>query len=349
MAKRVNVVCILDKEGVVLERSNYLNTRAAARSYFTRVKRVYVNCGAVFESTGNMWLKTMHALEECGIPFKMANPLRLKLSQSGLKTDKIDAYTLANRYRMNDIPESYVYPPYERRIMGILQDRVNQIRTRTQIVNRQYSILDKYDYKITDSGSSDITSKRCQDYLDGLNLEPGDMSRMAMYVQDIRHINEQIAILERMISKEALENEDAKLIMSMMGFEAFGALLVATALAGIERFSSPYKVVSFMGLCPRIHQSGDTVKHGRMKKDANRGLNWTMIHAAMVAVRYDPRMKALYESYRKRHAPLVAYSHVANYMAKCIYHMLKNREPYRYHNKEAYERKLKVVRSRAEK
>ena len=104
-----------------------------------------------------------------------------------------------------------------------------------------------------------------------------------------------------------------------------------------------------MGLCPRIHQSGNTTIHGRMKKNANRGLNWTMVHAAMVAVQHGPRMKARYEAYRKRHPPVAAYSHVANYMAKCIYYMLKSREPYRYHDKKAHKQKLKVVRCRAKR
>ena len=347
IAKKANVVCIMDKEGLVRETSNYLNRRDTALSFFTRVKSGYDDCIAVFESTGNMWLKTMYALEACGIPYKMANPLRLKLSQSGLKTDKIDAQTLANRLRMNDIPESYVYPAEARRKNDILNDRINQIRARTVIINRQHNILVKYDYQMSDSGSTDATSIRCQNYLDSLQLEPGDMRRMAMCVQDIRHINGQIAILESMISKEALENDDAMLIMSMRGFEAFGALTVATAINGIERFSSAWKLVSFMGLCPRMHQSGDTKRYGRMKKDANRVLTWVMIRAAMVAVHHDPRMRVRYEGYRKRHPSLVAYSHVANYMAKCIYYMLKNREPYRYYDKDAYERKLKVVRGRA--
>ena len=67
------------------------------------------------------------------------------------------------------------------------------------------SILDKYDYVMSDSGSTDATSMRCQNYLDTLQLEPGDMRRMAMCVQDIRHINGQVAILESMISRGAGE------------------------------------------------------------------------------------------------------------------------------------------------
>ena len=99
VAKKANVVCIMDREGKILEMSNYLNNRAVALSFFTRVKKAYGGCIAAFESTGNMWLKTMYELEECGIPYKMANPMRLKLSQSGLKTDKVDACTIANRLR----------------------------------------------------------------------------------------------------------------------------------------------------------------------------------------------------------------------------------------------------------
>ena len=34
-------------------------------------------------------------------------------------------------------------------------------------------------------------------------------------------------------------------------------------------------------------------------------------------------------------------------MAKCVYYILKNREPYRCYDKDAYERKLKVVQNRA--
>ena len=71
-----------------------------------------------------------------------------------------------------------------------------------------------------------------------------------------------------------------------------------------------------------------------------------MVHAAMIATQHDLRMKAYYEMLRKQHLPIVAYSHVANYMANCIYHMLKRSEPYRYHSKTAYEAKLKRLEAR---
>ena len=262
---------IMDNDGSVLERTKYTNKKAAADA-FAKYTAAKYDCTAVFEATGNYGFKTQLALEGNRIPYKIANPLRLKMSQSGLKTDKLDAERLANRFRMDDIPESYAYPPEDRRVLDILHDLINQVKARTVLLNRQHGILANYDYEISDSGSTDSASDTYQEFLDNLKLDEGDMRRMAMHVQDVRHINGQIRMLEGMISKEALQNEDAKLIMSLMGFDAFSALLVAVSISRMERFPYHKQLVSFLGLCPRIYQSGDTKKHGRMKKTADRNL-----------------------------------------------------------------------------
>ena len=52
----------------------------------------------------------------------------------------------------------------------------------------------------------------------------------------------------------------------MTGFDAFGALLIALEIDDISRFETSKKLVSWLGLCPTIHQSGNTLYHGKMKK-----------------------------------------------------------------------------------
>ena len=336
----------MNYDGDVLESGKYHNDMCETNRFAAHVTKRYGSCIAVFESTANMWVKTERALRRHGVPYKMANSLRLKMAQTGLKTDKIDAERLATHLRTNNVPESYVYPENDRYVLNVLNDRTNQVRARMQIINRQHSILDKYDHKIKDSGTLNMTSSRCQNYLEGLNLDREDGRRMRMYVRDIRHINSEIARLEKLVTKEALQNEDAQLIMSLMGFNAFNALMVATTISGIDRFANPKKLVSFMGLCPRVYQSGNTTRFGHMKKAANRNLTWVMMNAAFTAVQHDVRPAARFETLRKRHASLVAYSHMANYLAKTIWYMLTRREPHRYHNKAAYSRKLKKLRAK---
>ena len=113
--------------------------------------------------------------------------------------------------------------------------------------------------------------------------------------------------------------------MSMTGIDYYAAMLLASEVDGIGRFASPKKLVSWAGMCPTVHQSGNTMYHGRMKKDSNRKANWVLIQAAHVAVLYDGRMRDYYERMKKTHHSSIAITHVANKMIKIIWHMLTGR------------------------
>ena len=109
------------QDGNVLHPTRYKNTRKDAKEFVKTILRTYKNYSAVCEFTAKMWIKTYEIFEQHSIPIKLANTLRLRLSQSGPKTDKIDARKLANRLRMNDMPERYVYNKTNRRTLDILR------------------------------------------------------------------------------------------------------------------------------------------------------------------------------------------------------------------------------------
>ena len=123
--------------------------------------------------------------------------------------------------------------------------------------------------------------------------------------------------------------------MSITGFDAYGALLAAASIDGIERFKDPKSLVSFFGLHPTTCQSGDAIKHGCMKKDRDGALTHILMNAAMVTKQHDGHVAEIYERHAKRHTMLVARSHVAHKIAITICYMLKNGEPYHHVNKMA--------------
>ncbi|MCE2509318.1 MAG: transposase [Nitrosopumilaceae archaeon] len=94
IGKRTCVACIMDADGNVLKRSKYPNTRDGANKFIDGLAAY--DCAAVCESTARMWIKTYEEFERRGIHITLANPLRLKMAQSGVKTDRIDAQKLAN-------------------------------------------------------------------------------------------------------------------------------------------------------------------------------------------------------------------------------------------------------------
>ena len=115
------------------------------------------------------------------------------------------------------------------------------------------------------------------------------------YVRGIRHHNAELGLLEKRIAGHASASEDARILMSMTGIDYYAAMLLASEIDGHRKVCLAKKLVSWAGMRPIVHQSGNTMYHGRMKKDSNRKVNWVLIQAAHVAVLYDGRMRDYYE------------------------------------------------------
>lgn len=333
----------MSKNGKILYETTYNNTYANAEEFATRVRADYGRYTAVCESTGNMWTKTYYAMQDSNIPIVLANPFKIPLiSKSAIKTDKIDARALATLLRLNAIPVCHVQSKENREIIAMLRHRTTIVQDRTRVTNRLYSLLDRHDLDMREVKSRNVKGPTFLDWLEKQQLGK-DTAILKQYTSQIRRLNDDEKAANMRIAEEARNDDNAKLIMSISGFDYFGALLISAEIEDIRRFAAPNKLVSWTGLCPRIYQSGAATRHGRMKKDSNRRVNWMVIQGARVAVRYDVRMKKYYESVCKRHVPAIAITHVANKIVTIIWHMLTNQVPYEQANKDLYERKLKYI------
>ena len=148
IGKKNCVVCITDKDGLIIEETKYGNTLQETYNFASNMDKQYDNrnCLAVCESTANMWIKTYKAFEQYGIHTKLANPFKTKaIAEARIKTDKLDARILCHLLRSNLIPESYVAPDKVREDRSLLRLRINLVQDRTRVINRVHSLLDKYD------------------------------------------------------------------------------------------------------------------------------------------------------------------------------------------------------------
>ena len=281
------------------------------------------------ESTGNLWIKTYEAFEDRGIPIELANPMKVRaIAEASVKTDKVDARTLAHLLRTNLIARCHVAERGVRGVRQLLRERNNLVKARTQAINRLHNLLDRYDLNPKDF-AQDIWREKALKALDSKSLaDPNDDHVLHQYVRNIRHRNTELGMIEKKTAIQASASEDAKILMSMTGIDYYTAMLLASEIDGVGRFASPKKLVSWVGMCPTVHQSGDTLYHGRMKKDSNRKANWILTQAANVAIQHDERMKRYYEKVRKAHHHNIAITHVANKMTTIIWHMLTNRTLY---------------------
>ena len=158
----------------------------------------------------------------------------------------------------------------------------------------------------------------------------------------IEFLNTEIKNIESKIICEASKNESVKILMSMTGIDYFSAMMMASEIGDITRFNTPEKLVSWSGLCPSIHQSGNSLYMGRMKY-GNKKVRWILIQAANTAARNDDRLKKFYIRIAKRHGHNIAITHVANKMLTIIWYMLVNKKLYNERKHSLYETKLKRI------
>ncbi len=342
--------CVIDGRGKVRERGQYPNTPKGARQCAKDLLARYGKtgtCRAACEATANMWIVTIDEFERAGIEIKLANAYNLAIvSKTAKKTDKVDAEKIANVLRMGMIPECHVPPAHVRGIRNMVRQHVRLTQARTRVVNQIHNLLDAHGEAVH---ATNVYSQKALAYLDALRLgNEQDEFVLRQCTRRLRHYTSEITEVDGRLEAEAARNEDAKLLASMTGVGIYTAILLAAEIDDITRFEGPKNLISWAGLCPTVKQSGKKMKIGRMKKVGTDSLvNWAMCEAASVAVKYDDRMKAVYESARKRHAGkhVLAIVVVANKMVGIMWHLLTTGTPYESRNEALYSRKLARLKS----
>jgi transposase len=109
------------------------NTLDEAGIFAYSMVKKYGKCIAVCDSTANLWLKTYQAFEKYNIAVKSANPLTTKaIAEARIKTDKLDARTLAHLLRSNLLDECYIANKKTREERSLLRLRTNLVQHTTR-------------------------------------------------------------------------------------------------------------------------------------------------------------------------------------------------------------------------
>jgi transposase len=330
--------CIKDKRGLVLEQFRFPNNSKG----FDKVLEIINDrpAKAVVESTGNLWLRLYLTLEETGIEVILSNPSKTKaISETRLKSDKVDASILADLLRADLIAPCYVPPASVRDIREIIRARMNLVRDGTKTKNRIHALLDRCE--IPRYTGSTLWGKAGFKWLKNLKLPQAEALILDTYIRQLESLKKLIRELEIAIAQEAVEDEDVRLLMTIPGLDYYIAMLFMSEIGDIERFPSSRKLVSWLGLAPRVIQSGEKCYHGRITKMGSPRVRWALTQVAHLAVRYDDHFKSKFLRISERRGKSKAYIAVAREIAVACYHMLKNKEPYRFRNDVLATRKYK--------
>lgn len=87
------------------------------------------------------WLDQIEELDEV----QLAHPYRVKaIAAAQVKTDSVDAGTLADLLRANLIPRAHIPTKETRALKEMVRQRVFLVRMRTMVKNSIHALLDRY-------------------------------------------------------------------------------------------------------------------------------------------------------------------------------------------------------------
>ena len=287
---------------------------------------------AVMESCWN-WSKTYELMKDLVDDVILAHPLKVKaIASAKIKTDAIDSRTLAELLMANLVPQAHLRKAENRVKQRVIRHRAFLVIMRTRVKCRIHDLVDGLILKedVLKAKPLNIFSKKGLKWL--LALEWTGVEEQSMfgsYMRLIELINQEIALSNEMIKEIFERDEDAKLLKSIPGIGVTLATLISTEIDGIERFSSSSRLCSYAGLVPSTHSSGGKTYHGRLTAEGNHWLRWALVEAVVPASYADEGIKERLDSLRKVKSPNVAKTIMARWLLKLVYHILKEKRPYR--------------------
>jgi len=253
------------------------------------------------------------------------------IAAATVKTDQIDASTLAQLARLNYVPKAYAAPQEVRDLRQLLRHREGMVDQRSKAKNRIHAVLAGYNLV---SPVTDLFGVAGRKYLAEV-LEKELRLAARRVVEDllalINHLDESIRSFEKDIALSEGQTQVMTLLMSMPGVGKLNALTIMAEIGDIGRFHSPKSLCSWAGLTPKVHSSDAVVHHGHITKEGSRYLRTAMVRTATVACRVSPKWYREHERLARRCGRRSARVAMARRLLSVIYYMWKRDQPYQEH------------------
>ena len=334
--KKFIQVCMLDPDGAVLEEK--------------RVPTEHQDLQAFAESLGP---EDRVAMEACTFAWSLhdflhdhagsitvSNAYKTRaIAEARIKTDKVDARILAELLRADYLPAVWVPDEETQRIRGLVAQRYGLVRRNTAFKNQVHAIFVK---RFLSCPHSDMFGRKGRTWMaeNRRHLPPHEANELDSLLRLLRAVQDERTAVEKDLAQIAWRTDDARLLMTIPAVDYPGALTVLAAIGDIRRFPNPQKLCAYLGLVPRVRQSGTREWYGSITKTGNAMGRWMLVQSAHQLARLSTPLRPFYERIRKKSGHQVAIVAVARKLATLVWHLLTKQQPYRYANARLIDKKF---------
>jgi len=252
----------------------------------------------------------------------VVNPTQFRVIRDSVKkTDPHDARTLAFYLSKDMLPEVRMKDKLHAQLASLTQTRDTLVKQRTALKNKVNNLLSAHGINLRkealsgDSGLEKVLA---------MKFDAIVMTELRVIVGQIRACNASIAELEKTIKTEGPKLPGHENLKSIKGIGDLGATVLLSVIGDIEDFAHPGKLAAYFGIVPRVRNSNETERSGRITKRGAKLARTTLVQCSLIAMRYSPYLAKFYHKIQARRGTGKAIIALAKKFLGVIYNTLKN-------------------------
>jgi transposase len=242
------------------------------------------------------------------------------ISHSVKKTDRNDARNLALYLDKDLLPEVRMKDKTRAQLASLTQTRDTLVKLRTSLKNKINNILSAHGINLEKEA---LSSEKKLQQIRAMQFDPMVQIELEVIVEEIRSLNQRIAKLEKTIAEEGSKLEGHKNLTSIKGIGPLSGSILLSVIGDIRDFADEGKLAAYFGIVPRICNSNETERSGRITKHGSKLGRTALVQCALIAQRYSPYLKRYYEKIKARRGTGKAIIALARKLLGIIYRTLK--------------------------
>jgi len=204
----------------------------------------------------------------------------------------------------------------------LTQTRDTLVKLRTALKNKINNILSARGLNLPKEALS--SEKRLNEVL-SLPFDEIVQIELRVIVEQIRSLNKSIADLERIIGEAGSKLDGHKGLSSIKGIGKITGAILLSVIGDVNDFADEGRLASYFGIVPRVANSNETERSGRIHKRGTKLGRTALVQSALIAANYSPYLKRFYEQVKARRGAGKAIIALAKKFLGIIYRTLKNK------------------------
>ena len=191
------------------------------------------------------------------------------------------------------LPEARLKSTAHTQLSSLIATRDQLVKLRVSLLNKAHAMFNRHGIKIKKEVlTSRIGFERNVAGHDWSALEQVELEVIATQIDSIKTGCKR---LEKEITRFAKTLPGYDNLISIKGIGPLSAAVFICTIGDIKDFAKTGKLAAYFGITPRVSQSNDSQRVGRITKRGNKIARTTLVQCTLVAKRYSPYLHNFYE------------------------------------------------------